>query len=313
VAIRLPLFLEFSLDLNLVHIVFEISRDEPVSLIQQLYDAVRGFEKYFKSCSCTQNDLPCQLCRDLEACCPYRSVFGQLLSTDPGVVRRHQKPPLPFAFKIIETEQTTECTELGLVIAGKAIHHVSLFQSAVKLMIASVTENKGVDATVSGTWCLDYQGGRHELNAASYQLILFSSLEIIQATQHSKSVKIYLDSPLRLLCGGSIAHAFDFGLLLRSQLRRCSSFFAHFGEGELELDYVLLSQEAEKVTSPGNVFNFSKPQWALHARLGGILGAGEFTGLTDGMFPLLRLGSYLNAGKGAAYGLGAYRIESIPD
>jgi hypothetical protein len=276
-----------------------------------MYEAVRGFDKYFKRVSCSQNDFSCHICIEQAEYCPYLSVFGQVLSTDPDVVRRHQKPPLPFAFKIIETEQTTECIELGLVIAGKAIHHVSLFQSAVKLMIASVTENKGVDATVSGTWCLDYQGGRHELNAASYQLILFSSLEIIQATQHSKSVKIYLDSPLRLLCGGSIAHAFDFALLLRSQLRRCSSFFAHFGEGELELDYVFLSQEADKVTSPGNVFNFAKPDWAERSRLFGILGEGEFIGLADGMFPLLMLGSYLNAGKGAAYGLGAYRIEEV--
>jgi hypothetical protein len=299
--------------MNLVRIVFEVSACDRVSLLPQMYEAVRGFDKYFKRVSCSQNDFSCHICIEQAEYCPYLSVFGQVLSTDPDVVRRHQKPPLPFAFKIIETEQTTECIELGLVIAGKAIHHVSLFQSAVKLMIASVAENRGVDATVSGTWCLDYQGGRQELNAASYQLLLLSGLEIIQASQHSKAVKIYLDSPLRLLSGGSIANAFDFGLLLRSQMRRCSSLFAYYGEGELELDYVFLSQEAAKVTSPGNAFNFSKPQWALHARLGGILGAGDFTGLADGMFPLLRLGSYLNAGKGAAYGLGAYRIESIPD
>lgn len=274
-----------------------------------LYDAVRRFENFFKSVCCSQINLPCHLCSRKD--CLYAYIFRQALSSDPDVVRRHQKPPLPFSFKISVIKTNISCIELGIVIAGNAIQHISIFQDAITLMVNSVAENIRVDAAVSKTWCLDYQGGRHECSSGSHSLVLLSALEILHAPQHSDSVKIYFESPLRLLYAGSVSHSFDFASLLRSQMRRCSSFFAYFGEGELELDYVFISKGAESVTSLENGFTFTKPQWTLRASLAGILGAGEFTGLTDGMLALLVLGSYLNAGKGAAYGMGVYRLEVV--
>jgi len=312
VANRLPLlFVELFLDLNLVHIVLEVSSDDQVSLISQMYDAVRRFESCFKSVCCTQSDLSCHRCVEQSERCPYRSVFGQTLSHDPYVVRRHQKPPLPFTFKISKIERASSCIEISIVIAGNAIQYVSIFLDAFNLLVASVGENNGVDIAVSGSWCLDYQGGRHELNAPSLSLVLLSGLEILQSTLYSDAIRIYLESPLRLLCSGSIAHSFDFTLMFRSQLRRCSSLFAYYGEGELELDYGFLSEAAERVTCLRNNSGFTKPQWTNRVALSGMLGVVEFTDLADGMLPLLMLGSYFNAGKGAAYGMGVYRIEEL--
>lgn len=297
------------MDLHLAQIVFEVSAGAPVSLLPRLYDAVRRFESCFKSVCCPYGDLPCRLCGGLSECCPHRSVFCQTLSTDPDVVRRHQKPPLPFAFKISEIAHDTSNSELVLVIAGSAIQHLSLFHKAIRLMLDKIAVDHGFDLSVSGSWCLDYQGGRHELNAATHSLLLLSGREILQASQYTDTVRILVESPLRLLSGGSIIHSFDFGALLRSQMRRCSSFFAHYGEGELELDYVYMSEAAARVTALENGFSFTTPAWTQRAALTGILGAGEFTDLADGMLPLLKLGSYLNAGKGAAYGMGGYRIK----
>ena len=178
-------------------------------------------------------------------------------------------------------------------------------------MVVSVGGNNGMDIAVSGSWCLDYQGGRHELNAPSLSLVLLSGLEILQSTHYSEAIRIHLESPLRLLCSGTVAHSFDFGALLRSQMRRCSSLFAYYGEGELELDYGFLSEAADRVTCLRNNSEFTKPQWTNRAALSGMLGVVEFTDLADGMLPLLMLGSYFNAGKGAAYGMGVYRFEEL--
>jgi hypothetical protein len=299
------------LDLNLVRLVFEVSADDPVSLRPHLYDSVRRFENYFKSVSCSKTDLSCNLCGADADRCPYRPVFGQTLSTDPDVLRRHQKPPLPFAFKISDIVDDSSCIELGLVLAGNAIQHISAFRCAIELMIISIAEKNRMDADVSGIWFLDYQGGRLELNVTPDALVLLSGLEILQASQHYDSIRICLESPLKLLRGGSIAHSFDFAALLRSQLRRCSSLFAYYGEGELELDYAIMSEASEAVSCLGNSFRFTRPQWTQRAGLAGISGSGEFSGLADGMLPLLNLGSYFNAGKGAAYGFGGYRIENV--
>ncbi len=297
------------MDLNLVNILFGLNSRDPVSSQSQLYDAVRRFESCFKSVSCSHADHACHLCGVESENCPYLAVFGQALSTDPDVVRRHQKPPLPFAFKISNIDSNTSCTELRIVIAGNAIQHASKFLSAIERMVDSVAAGCDKTLEISGIWCLDYRGGCREFSKISQELVLLSAMEILQTPFQSDVVKIYADTPLRLFNSGSIVHSFDFGNLLRSQLRRCSSFFAYYGEGELDLDYAFLSEAAENVTTLDSRFSFSKPLWTKRIGLSGLLGSGEFTDLAEGVVPLLILGSYLNAGKGASYGFGVYRIE----
>jgi len=307
----LPFFLEFYLNMNLVQIVFEVTSDEQVTLLPHLYDAVRRFDNFFKSVTCYQKSPQCNLCKENDQPCPYRAVFGQVLSNDPDVLRRHQKPPLPFSFKFRYIDHSNSSLELELVIMGNAIRHLSAFVSAVYLMTKSVGKNIEVDVDVTGTWCRDYQGERHELNSVSQSPVLLSAMEILESTLHSDPIRICLESPLRLLRGGSVAHFFDFAIMLRSQLRRCSSLFAYYGEGELEMDYVFMSEGASKVNSFGNDFKFMKPEWSQRADLAGLLGEGEFRDLAYGMQPLLKLGSYFNAGKGAAFGMGVYRVEVV--
>jgi len=299
------------LDLNLVHIIYEVQTDEPLLFLPNLYDSLRRFENYFKAISSTQSKVPRSNSREEVEHSPHRSVFGQILSTDPDVVRRHQKPPLPFAFKIKELSHIASCIELSIVIAGSAIQHVSIFRRAIKLMLVSVAENSGVDVAVSGVWSLDYQGGRHAISSDSSMLVILSALEILQSPRHSDSVKILIESPLRLLNSGIIAHSFDFGLLLRSQLRRCSSLFAYYGDGELDMDYRLLAAAADRVTTLANSFNFRKPEWSQWGTQTGIVGRGEFGDVAEGILPLLTLGSCFNAGKGAGYGMGAYLVEVL--
>lgn len=293
------------MDMNLVHIVYELRTDEPLAFLPHLYDAVRRFENYFITA------VPRSTGREEGEYSPHSSVFGQILSTDPDVVRRHQKPPLPFAFRISEAADIASGFELAVVVAGSAIQHISIFLGAIALMLDSVGEESGVEVAVSERWSVDYQGGYHELHSDSHPLIILSALEIIKASRQSGSVGIIIETPLRLLRGGVIVPSFDFGLLVRAQLRRCSSFFAYYGEGELELDYRALSAAADKVSVITDSFDFRKPKRAPRGALAGIVGRGEFTDIADGVMPLLTLGSYLNAGKGAAFGMGAYRVVEV--
>jgi hypothetical protein len=305
-----PLFCwSIDVDLNLTHILFELNSADSATLLPRLYDAIRRFEVYFKSVGCPQIEHSCHLCSLKSEFCPYQAVFGQSLSFDPDIVRRHQKPPLPFIFKINHMPGNNSCIELGLVVAGTAIQHVQIFFGAINNMLVSITETTGLDVNILEIWCLDHQGNRQALSVGSQELTLLSGMEILQTLQQSDVVKIYVESPLRLLNGGSVAHSFDFCTLLRSQMRRCSSFFAYYGEIELDLDYLFLSRAAEKVTALDCSYSFTKPLWTERASLRGITGVGEFYGLTESMFQLLILGSYLNSGKGAAYAMGAYRIE----
>ncbi|MEI6214133.1 MAG: CRISPR system precrRNA processing endoribonuclease RAMP protein Cas6 [Desulfuromonadales bacterium] len=141
-------------------------------------------------------------------------------------------------------------------------------------------------------------------------IALLSCREILDGTSSSECITIHFESPLRLLLRGSIARSFDFSLFFRSQLRRGSSLYAYYGDGELEIDYRLLSDAAEKVSVLESNVCYSLPRWSSRRDMAGLLGSASFCGLADGMSQLLTLGSCFNAGKGSSFGFGSYRIES---
>ena len=95
----MPLFLRgVHVDLNLVQIVFDVETDNAAAQAAYYYQALRRFDLFFRQACCRSLGTQCSVCKE-QAACPYREVFAQELSTDPDIVRRHQKPPLPFAFK----------------------------------------------------------------------------------------------------------------------------------------------------------------------------------------------------------------------
>jgi hypothetical protein len=106
-------------------------------------------------------------------------------------------------------------------------------------------------------------------------------------------------------------HFFDFSLFFRSQLRRCSSLCAYYGTGEMELDYANLSRAAHNVTVLEDEILYTRPLWAPRRGKAGLIGSVECSGLVEPMYSLLLLGSYFNAGKGAAYGSGFYTVEVL--
>jgi hypothetical protein len=113
------------------------------------------------------------------------------------------------------------------------------------------------------------------------------------------------------LYNGSISHFFDFAAFFRSQLRRCSSLCAYYGTGEIELDYVRLSEQANTVTVFENKIQYTQPPWSKGLNKAGLTGRADCTGLTEQMLPVLLLGSYFNAGKGASFGSGFHQIEVL--
>jgi hypothetical protein len=92
-------------------------------------------------------------------------------------------------------------------------------------------------------------------------------------------------------------------------MRRCSSLCAYYGSGELNLDFVQLSDLAQNVAVLDNQIRYSQPQWSKRQNKGGLIGSTECSGLVESMSALLFLGSYFNAGKGATFGFGQYEIE----
>jgi hypothetical protein len=301
-------------DLDFVRIECEISGDIPVPLTAVLYNALRNVEDQFKASCCLTPQEPCTSC-SLQVSCPYRTIFNQTLSSDPEIVRRHQKPSLPFSLYIRGMDGNTLSCTAGIVVIGTAVNYLEYFHTALLRMVEGAVSPVLSPATYSlRSFSLDYQGIRHEITPVGSlheSVILLSGQHIIQNTVHSDSARLCLITPLRLLSNGSIAHRFDFSTFFRSQLRRCSSICSYFGTGELDLDFALLAEAALKITVFDDKISYSQPPWTKRLNRAGLTGTAECTGLIEPMLSLLLLGSFFNAGKGAAFGSGFHQIEVL--
>lgn len=303
------------MDLDFVRLECEIRADYPAPLTTALYNSLRNFEGEFKAACCLSGLDTCFSCAKQDRC-PYRIVFSQTLSSDPEVVRLHQKPSLPFSLYINGMDGNAASCTAGLVVIGSAINYLADFHTALLRMIdaaVSTVLTPAAGRTVS-SFSLDYHGIRHEISPVACLpegVILLSGQHILQDTVNSDSVRLSLVSPLRLLSNGSIAHSFDFGTFFRSQLRRCSSIFSYYGSGELDLDFAFLSEAAQKVTVLDDKIRYTQPPWSRRLNRAGLTGTVECEGLVEPMHPLLLLGSYFNAGKGATFGSGFHQLAVI--
>lgn len=300
------------MDLDFVRIECAIETIYSLKLDTALYDSLKTFEARFKEICCQKPLDSCSYC-NLRPECPYWILFSQGLSSDPEIVRLHQKPSLPFSLYINVICDDMSCYEVGIVVIGSAVNYLDLFYLVLRSVVEAAVLTVLLPATFTHrSYILDYQGIRHEItNAVSLtkSVILLSGQHVLKSFVHSDSIRLLLLSPLRLLSNGSLAHRFDFGAFFRSQLRRCSSFYAYYGSGELGLDFERLSELAQNVTILDNNTQYVQPAWSRRLNRAGLIGVVECSGLIEPMFSLLMLGSYFNAGKGATFGLGFHKIE----
>jgi hypothetical protein len=202
-----------------------------------------------------------------------------------------------------------------MVVIGSAVNYIDLFLIALRQVVEVAVHSimTGLKYAVR-SFSLDYHGIRHLITDTSSlpeNIVLLSGQHILQNTVNSSIVKLSLNSPLRLLNNGSVMHHFDFSTFFRSQLRRCSSLFAYYGSGKLDLDFVHLSQTAQNITIHDEKIYYTRPLWSKRLNKSGLIGTVECLDLVEPMFSLLLLGSYFNAGKGATFGSGFHTIELI--
>ncbi len=300
--------------LDFIRIECDITAGTPAPLTSALYNSLRSFEAAFRELCCPDLQKPCANC-PLKGECSYRAVFNKTLSSDPEVVRLHQKPSLPFSLYISGIEDNVSTCTIGLTVIGHAINYIGLFHDALLGIVeAGVSTVLPPSEFSLRSFTLDYQNVRYEIihaGSLSESLILLSGQHILQNTVHSDHAGLIFTSPLRLLRNGSITHQFDFGIFFRSQLRRCSSLFAYYGTNDLDLDYLHLSESAQNVAVFDDKINYTQPKWSKSQSRAGLSGSVGCTGLVEPMLSLLILGSYFNAGKGSAYGSGVHKIEVI--
>jgi len=244
--------------------------------------------------------------------CPCRVLFEQALATDPLALRRYQKPPLPFAFKIPllpEKPFPGAEIEISLVIAGEVISYLDLFIKALRILFESADMFIGWRVVRVEAAAEDGARTNIPLEAAGSE---FASLPILSFDElfsggggSCSRITVNFQTPLRLLHKGSPLQDVPFSRFAGALFRRISALAYYYGREDLPHDFKWLAQLSQKV-----VCSRSDLRWVNRGgSLQGVEGVVEYCGELADFIPFLLLGSRLNVGKGAAYGMGSYSFS----
>ena len=285
----------------------ELPSDKPnpyvlFAIRQQFHAAFR------RAAGCFYTALTCKADVD----CPCCYVFDQKLATDPSALRRYQKPPLPFAFKIpLLTEELSlgDTIELSLVVVGEAIRHLHLFVDGVLSLFGPSGPFKNWQVVSVEAVSVDKNLIAIPPNMAGGE---FDSLPILsfddffsEDSVNCSRLRINFQTPLRLVHKGSPLRSVFFSTVAGALFRRISSLAYYYGGEELPHDFKWLARQSQQV-----VCSCSDLHWANHGgSLQGVEGRAEFSGALAEFIPFLHLGSVLNIGKGASYGMGSYSFS----
>lgn len=253
--------------------------------------------------------------------CPYWIVFAQELSADPAALKRHQKPPLPFAFSFPVFPSSPNAglaLDVRLVLIGAATRFVSEFVEAVKLLCARHDE-KGELAVVEWVESLGYHGEPSLIYVVGQSAEIHDSLTLLTADglrdtrllDFSGTVRLRLLTPLKLLQDGRPTRIFSFSHFMRTLIRRISALASYYCDDTISADFRWLSSLCETVSVSSCSIRWV--EWGggrQGGKLAGLTGEAVLAGVPEEFITFLLLGEVLNVGKGAAFGLGCFSVAA---
>ncbi len=142
--------------------------------------------------------------------------------------------------------------------------------------------------------------------------------ERLQFTPYTQAAQgmLQLDcvTPLRLKSNNKFSSSITFEILVRAMLRRISSTFNCYGDGEPDINYRGLVAAARKISVHDDQLHWQ--DWKRYSNrqeqtmlMGGHVGTITFQGEFSQYLPLLELAQKLHIGKQTAFGLGKIKYS----
>jgi hypothetical protein len=300
------------MDILLVKLIFTLRLESDLHDPRILFSLKHPFEEAFRETAC-RGETRCDRC-SFQNGCSYHAVFAQALATDPMLVKRYQKPPLPFAFQIsfhAPPASKDDELELGLVLVGRVAGLVGEFQKAVARLFRPDKPGAIPTASIVRVESLACSGYRSFLSAGGGSLspagLATISLDDLNAmnTLPSDRIGIRICTPLHNHSNGKPVAEFSFSTFIRPLFRRISSLSYYYYGSILDMDFKRLARISDTIETLESDFHWVELQRGCSS---GIVGSGILAGELADFHPALLLGEYLQCGKGAAFGMGRYEL-----
>jgi len=290
--------------------------------------AWRGlFGHALKKAVCVTHEPVCEACL-LYRNCAYPYIFETPLPTDSDRMKRYTAVPHPFVvYPQMQADRTIEKGEamlLELAVFGRANAYLPYIIHAFNIAGKhGIGKQQGKfrmlrveqDTSGNGNWETIYEPDSGLSQKPGFYPLI---------PECSELVKITLQSPLRLKRDGRLVGAkeFSFHDLYRNLLRRIAMLTYFHEKSVFEPDFATLAEASRNINIIDKDLHWF--DWTRYSsrqkktmQMGGL--TGEFTVRGESLpdfWPLLWLGQWTHAGKGASMGLGRYRLQdaaSLPD
>lgn len=250
---------------------------------------------------------------------PFERLFTPPLPDDPTALRRYQRPAPPFAFQPGPHSLTTPATDRGIISCHLFGDGILLLDDLIRTMAGVqpfVLANRQRHGHLAWVTAADASG--KEVTIWHTGMTKCANPPRITAAWRFDPLPTTTDwrleifTPARLLVQKKPLFRPAFRHLLPFILRRVTAlcYFCNHIEITGAPELLTLSNGSVEEVSDWRWHDWrSHPGEGTLTELGGVCGQLRLKGqLPDDLIDLLRLGSLMNIGKGAAYGAGAYRL-----
>jgi len=272
---------------------------------------------------CTLKRQTCDTCL-LKAQCIYARVFETHLTVSLPQNARMSAATHPFVIRPPQTEKTRYAKgdpfSFSLLLFGEMNHHLPYFIYAFDRM-----GRLGVDKKINGC------RGRFTLEKVTHEgrtiyahmdqrltmdnpLLSLELSSLPDPSAEQRSLRLTINTPLRLKFDNRLTANLSFHLLTRSMLRRVSSLLSVYGSGEPQLDYKGLVKRATHIKNTESTLHWF--DWKRYSArqdqkmlMGGMLGTVTYTGALDEFLPLITFCEKTHIGKQTAFGLGEISVN----
>jgi hypothetical protein len=276
--------------------------------------------KALKDLTCAFKSKDCKECLIRDKCL-YAQLFESHNTEGKSILKKVEKAPHPFVIFVPDKYQLeypeNDKIRFYLTLIGSALEYISYFILAFEQI-----GKKGIGKNRSPFKVERVQVGGESIYDPEEKKVLrdfpvfkgsdFLSPEI--GLSSPKSLKLYLESPLRLKFDGRFQKNITFDMIVRNLLRRLQLLSTFYCDGPDFVDFTPLIEKSKEVKVIDKKINWQQQmrfsyRQEKNVSMGGVSGWIEFAGDLSEFMPYLRIGEFLHIGKSTGLGLGKIKIE----